>query len=122
MVEVAEAGPRSPRQAIAVASGMAVAAVTAYRLLRPARSANPGDNYFDIIGNLDSCVRAAAPEGIQYIMMGGGASHALSDPRTRILGRDIIPPSGIEKPQYRPSGTMADVDILVISRDPLVVR
>ncbi|HEY5442562.1 MAG TPA: hypothetical protein VIJ68_03420 [Candidatus Saccharimonadales bacterium] len=106
-------------------AGVAAAAggVALYKALQPEKHTG-GENYFDIIGNLDECIRASAGEDVQYVMLGGGAAAALMNEETVIDTENklITPPADIRKPQYRfDTGTMADVDILVVSADEEVI-
>lgn len=99
--------------------GLAVAGLVAYQFFKPERHYEPGENYFDIIGNLDACVRSIDPT-TAYFVLGGGVTDALKNPETVIDEENhlVIPPEDIYKPQYRKeNGTLADVDILVASKD-----
>ena len=49
--------------------GLIVAGVVAYQILKPERHYEPGENYFDIISNLDTCVRSI-DETTPYFVLG----------------------------------------------------
>lgn len=121
--EQAEAHP-AVAASLAVAGAGAGAAVL-WKYLQPEKNHDGGENYFDIIANLDECIRSEEGcEDVSYFMLGGGAAAALADERTIVDIRNhrIIPPADIRKDQYRSdNGTMADVDILVMSADEDVI-
>ena len=113
-------GQESRRQKLAwCAGGLLVAGLVAYQMLKPERHHEEGENYFDIIANLDECVRLKDTT-TPYFVLGGCVTAALANPKTVIdnENRFIIPPENIYKPQYRQNnGTLSDVDILVVSKD-----
>ena len=116
-----------PAKTAGMATGAFAAGIgAAYKLLQPEKSDDPGDNYFEIIANLDECIQNEEDcKDVQYLMLGGGASAALAHEGTEIdvENRRIIPPKDIKKRQYREeNGTKADVDILVVSNDEEAVK
>ncbi|HEX5797677.1 MAG TPA: hypothetical protein VFX86_04795 [Candidatus Saccharimonadales bacterium] len=122
---IRESTQEHPVRAAGLAAGTGLAGIgLLYRGLQPEKNHDGGGNYFDIIANLDECIRREAGEDVEYLMLGGGAAAALTDPNTQIdvENHRIIPPSDITKSQYREdNGTKADVDILVLSTDEEVV-
>jgi hypothetical protein len=114
---------RSAEVAIITAGVVALSAL-AYVKLKPERSKDRGENYFDIIDDLDSRIVLGIGEEVGYVVVGGGACAALMDPRTQydLDRRLIIAPEGIRKDQFRANGTMADIDIVVFIDEESVIE
>jgi len=113
----------NPLFVVVVVGALAVSGRALYRRLQPEKKHDRGDNFYDCIANLPTLIRQEFGEDIDYFMIGGGAAEPLKNPRTRQESLDIIPPDDLFKPQFREdTGAMCDVDIIVNTRDPLVVK
>ncbi len=111
-------------ETVTASSLLALGGLAAYFKLRPERCRDLGENYFDIIADLDSRIMSAVGDEIGYAMVGGGTSAALMNPKTiyDLEKKLVIPPSDIRKDQFRPeNGTLADVDILVFTDDNTII-
>ena len=120
MSETCQGQENPVRQLALVAGGLLVAGLVAYQIFKPEHHYGPGENYFDIINNLDTCIRSVDAM-TPYFVLGGGVTTVLQNPETVIdtENRLVIPPQDIYKPQYREdNGTLTDVDILVVTSDP----
>jgi hypothetical protein len=121
---VMEAVLEHPAQTAALAAaGAIVGSIALYHQLKPEKTFEAGENWYDIAASVDECIRAAGID-VQYVMLGGGGAAALMDPRT-VLGQEsksIHPPADIWKPQFRRNGTKVDIDLLVFSDDDEVIK
>lgn len=93
---------------VAVGAGLAVL----NRVLAGERQPLSGENVFELMQGLDKQISAINPD-IQYIVMGGVASSALTHEGTEIdfENSTVTPPKDIFKDRIRKNGTVADCDL-----------